>query len=111
MNVFEYLRTWKSMREGGYPYTGTDGRCKYDETQGVTLVDDYVFMSTYDPNEIKEFVARFPVTVGMDASSDYFRFYSTGIITTEKCGTGLNHAVLIVGYGTDNGIDYWLIKN
>eukprot|EP00347_Sterkiella_histriomuscorum_P014682 403359950 len=111
MNVFEYLRTWESMTEGSYPYIGKDQRCKFDLNTGVTLVEDYYFFQTYNPDDIKEFVARFPVTVGLDASSSYFRFYSSGIITTTKCGTGLNHAVLIIGYGNEGGIDYWLIKN
>lgn len=111
MNVFEYLRDYMAMKEQSYPYTASESKCSYNESQGVTLVDDYIFFYTFDPNEILEFVARFPVTVGLDASSTYFRFYSSGIITTEKCGVSLNHAVLIVGYGTENGIDYWLIKN
>lgn len=32
MNVFDYLRTWKAMKESAYPYTGTYGRCAYDGT-------------------------------------------------------------------------------
>ena len=40
-------------------------------------------------------------------------FYKSGIWSNPECqGEGSsNHAVLVVGYGSDNGNDYWLIKN
>ena len=51
-----------------------------------------------------------PVSVGVDASDTAFKFYKSGIIK-KRCGTAIDHAVLLVGYGTDKGVDYWLVKN
>ena len=36
-------------------------------------------------------------------------FYSGGVISS--CCEGLNHGVLVVGYGTEQSDDYYLIKN
>lgn len=51
----------------------------------------------------------------MDAGRQSFQFYSDGIYYDPQCGNrpdDVNHAVLIVGYGTEpNGQKYWLIKN
>ena len=32
-------------------------------------------------------------------------------ISQEKCGPYIDHAVVIVGYGTQAGIDYWVVRN
>jgi len=37
--------------------------------------------------------------------------YKSGIITDVSCGTKLDHAVTAVGYGTEGGIEYYLVKN
>lgn len=37
--------------------------------------------------------------------------YTTGVITSAKCGVNLDHGVLAVGYGTEDGVDYILVKN
>jgi len=37
--------------------------------------------------------------------------YHTGVITGTKCGTNLDHGVLAVGYGVENGTEYYLVKN
>ncbi|KAM9777535.1 procathepsin L-like [Neosynchiropus ocellatus] len=53
-----------------------------------------------------------PVAAYVDASQPTFQLYNGGIYDEPKCSSRLvDHAVLIVGYGTENGKDYWLVKN
>ena len=37
--------------------------------------------------------------------------YTGGIYSYSGCTTNTNHAVLAVGWGTQNGTNYWIIKN
>lgn len=41
------------------------------------------------------------------------QFYDSGVYDQPTCSsTKLNHAILIVGYATDeHGKDYWIVKN
>ena len=55
-------------------------------------------------------LASGPITIGINASP--MQRYSGGIDNPLFCNKlALDHAVLIVGYGTENGKDYWKIKN
>lgn len=48
----------------------------------------------------------------MNGDAQSFKFYSSGVYDDESCDASkLNHAVLLVGYGQEDGEDYWLVKN
>ena len=53
-----------------------------------------------------------PITIAVDASSIYFRYYKSGVIDIKPNTTQqLNHAVLLIGYGFDEKGLYWIIQN
>ena len=51
------------------------------------------------------------VVVSIYASDRAFMSYRSGVFDGCSNAGWTNHAVTAVGYGTENGIDYWLIKN
>ena len=53
-----------------------------------------------------------PVAVVMDTSSREFQLYRNGILDISDCSTtSLNHAMTLVGYGEENGVKYWKVRN
>ena len=47
-----------------------------------------------------------PVAVAIEADTTVFQFYNGGVLTSDKCGTSLDHGVLVVGYGSEDDQDY-----
>lgn len=60
---------------------------------------------------MKAAVAQQPVSVSIEADKAVFQQYTSGIFDSTECGTSTDHATLVVGYGTENGTDYWIMKN
>ena len=68
-------------------------------------------MTKNSPTALKTACTKGPVSVAIEADKEVFQGYTTGIINSPRCGTNLDHAVLVIGSGTDKGQDYWLLKN
>merc|ERR1719329_1247078 len=56
-------------------------------------------------------VAQQPVSVAIEADSSVFQHYTGGVLTSDGCGSKLDHGVLVVGYGELDGQKYWRVKN
>jgi C1A family cysteine protease len=51
-----------------------------------------------------------PVAVAIEADERSFQFYASGVFTG-PCGTSLDHGVVLVGYGSENDEDYYILRN
>ncbi|XP_010917225.1 vanillin synthase, chloroplastic [Elaeis guineensis] len=113
--AFEYIKYNGGLdTEESYPYAGVNGFCHFKpENVGVKVVES-VNITLGAEDELLHAVGLVrPVSIAFEVVSG-FRFYKGGVYTSDTCGRtqmDVNHAVLAVGYGVENGVPYWLIKN
>ncbi|CAK1590683.1 unnamed protein product [Parnassius mnemosyne] len=115
-------RAYQWIKKHGLPtevdyggYLGKDGYCHVDNVTLVTTIKDWVDVTPNNEIALRLAIFKYgPVSVVIDASQKSFSFYSHGVYFEPNCKNKIyqmNHAVLVVGYGTFNGQRYWLVKN
>ncbi|GMR35909.1 hypothetical protein PMAYCL1PPCAC_06104, partial [Pristionchus mayeri] len=114
-NAYVFVKSNNGIdTEPSYPYTGTDDRCAFSADKVGGHSTGFVQIPAGNEEAMKVAVATIgPLSVSIDASSRAFSSYASGIYDDSSCdSTKHNHAVLIVGYGSDamQG-DYWIVKN
>lgn len=105
-DAYDYVKDRGLGLESAYPYTARDGSCR--STSTVVRINSYADVPASDAG-LANAVAITPVSVAIDANP--IQFYSSGIYNNWNCGNSLDHGVLAVGYGSENGQDYWIVKN
>lgn len=102
------------MTEDDYPYKGHDSTCEFQQELAAAFVKDVVNITRYDEMGMVDAVARLnPVSFAYEVTADFVH-YKDGIYSSTKCKNTtetVNHAVLAVGYGEQNGTLYWIVKN
>jgi cathepsin L len=110
-NAFKYVEKNGLCTEAAYPYTGRDGTCKSSSCTASTdsHITGYKDV-THTENALGASVDGQPISIAIEADQSGFQMYKSGIFCG-VCGQNLDHGVLLVGYGTTNGQDYWKVKN
>lgn len=93
-----------------YPYEAKDGKCRLNGSQPIAAISSFTSIEKGSSAQLKLAVAQQPVSVGVQANEKVWQMYESGVMDSD-CGQRLNHAVLVVGYGREDGLDYWLVKN
>ncbi|XP_057740852.1 low-temperature-induced cysteine proteinase-like [Arachis stenosperma] len=114
----DYAFEWV-MNNGGidtetdYPYTGVDSSCNITKEENkVVSIDGYNDVAKSDSALLCATVKQ-PISAAIHGSSLDFQLYTGGIYDGD-CSSNpddIDHAILIVGYGSEGDEDYWIVKN
>lgn len=107
--AFNYAIQNGMCSESDYPYRAKQGDC--ESCSPVVSMTSCYDVPANDQVALTEAVSIGPVSVAIEADTRTFQLYTSGVITSEACGTNLDHGVLVVGYGEETNIPYWLVKN
>lgn len=114
--TLEYIRSAGLARESDYPYKARRATCKVKRLSLLPVTRKMPFLRfkrLQGEASFKEHLAtRGPVITAMTVVPESFAFYKKGLYEEPKCnGATINHAVILAGYGNEQGKDYWVIRN
>jgi len=98
----------------GYVAAASTYKCPTDKSywKPGAKVSSYGMDYECSDTKMQQLVMKYgSVMTGIHASDSSFQNYKSGVY--DKCNPKgpANHAVVVVGWGTENNVPYWLIKN
>ena len=101
--------------EQAYPYvsgtTTVTGTCqKTCSKVSGSAVQSVVNVKPKSDADMMTALSKTVVSIGIQADQSSFQLYKSGVFTG-ACGSSLDHAVALTGYGTTNGLDYYILRN
>lgn len=114
--AFDYMASSAGILEefqyGYSEYFGKESDCAINP-DGIpkAQISGYKQLTENNYEELMNAVAQVgPIAISVDAST--WSAYDSGIFDgCNQKNPDIDHAVVLVGYGTDNGKDYWLVRN
>jgi len=110
--AFQYVISNKGIdTEASYAYNATDnGSCHYNPKNKGATFSKYINIISGNETDLLIATSKVPVSVAIDASQTSFQFYKSGIYYEPACSE-VDDGLLCVGYGTEQGMDFWIVKN
>jgi cathepsin L len=113
--AFEYLSgssgIYSEFQYGYQGYYGADSACAIPSGSPAATIDGYVRLPENNYVALMNAIATVgPIAITVDASN--WHAYESGIFSgCNQVNPDLDHGVVLVGYGQEDGHGYWLIRN
>ena len=108
--AFEYVQQFGGQDlTSDYPYTARGAQCKASKAGVKANVQGWTDVPANDCDQLIKALNIQPVSVAIAANA--IMSYTSGIFVNSRCGTGLNHGVIAVGYGSEVGQNYYIVRN
>jgi C1A family cysteine protease len=108
-DAFNWIISHKGLgSEASYPYTARDGTCR--DVPSVSTISGFKDLPAGSEAGLMTALQSQPVSIAIEADQSGFQMYKSGVYAGE-CGQNLDHGVLLVGSGSDGGVNYWRVKN
>lgn len=114
-NSFKYI-----LHNGGinttaiYPYEGVQGPCRFDENSIGATIQGYETIEAGNQEALTKAIKDIgPIAISIYAPDDFSSYKATdGVYSNPSYSNETpNHGVVVIGYGTENGQDYFTIAN
>ena len=117
----KYAEDYGVVEEKCFPYIGKDSTCNTESDCLRYYSTNYYYVGGFygacnEKEMMIELVNNGPIVVGFEVYADFAAYKSgiyhhTGLEDKFNPWEITNHAVLVVGYGVEEGQKYWIVKN
>lgn len=113
MSAVEFVHNLGLRWRHQYPYLDRQDQCPHKTMRGLlagSLLMPELQFELVEERDFEKALARSPVLVGV-ATNAAFSQYGGGVDEAFGCMSALGHAMLLVGHGRQDGMQYWLLRN
>lgn len=113
--VFDYIKDHGGLSlSADYPFEGVSGECRVKDKRMKIKVEGTGSINSEESSDkilMQALIKKGPLIIGLGVVQESFMRYANGIYSESNCPTTMNHACLLIGFGSENGEDYWILKN
>jgi cathepsin L len=110
--VFQYIVDNKGIcQDPDYSWRAVQGNCMANNCTRVMTITGFKDLPVGDETALFAAAGKTVVSIAIDASAQSFQFYKSGVFDDPQCPTQLEHTMAVVGYGSDSGKPYWIMRN